>query len=47
MSYRGGKEVLTDTFRWLLFMDALAPKVAAKLRAKLGERAAPDPDWTK
>lgn len=47
MTYRGGKDVLTDAFRWLLFMDALAPKAAAKVRAKLGGRAAPDADWTK
>ena len=43
--YRGGAEVLTDAFRWLLFADALKPKVAAKVRAKLGGGAAPDPSW--
>jgi len=46
MTYRSGKEVLTDAFRWLLFANALKPKVAAKVRAKLGDRSAPDPDWT-
>lgn len=45
MTYRGGEEVLTDAFRWLLFANALKPKVAAKVRAKLGARSAPDPDW--
>lgn len=45
MTYRGAKDVLTDSFRWLLFVDALKPKVAAKVRAKLGPAAAPDPDW--
>lgn len=47
MTYRGAKEVLTDALRWLLFMEALKPKVAAKVRATLGASAAPDPDWTK
>lgn len=45
MQYRGAAEVLRDAARWLLFVDALKPKVAAKVRAALGERAAPDPDW--
>lgn len=45
MTYRDAKQVLTDSFRWLLFVDALKPKVAAKVRAKLGAAAAPDPDW--
>lgn len=47
MRYRPAREVLVDTLRWLLFVDALAPKVAAKVRGKLGERATPDPDWVK
>ncbi|MFO0696905.1 MAG: NAD-dependent epimerase/dehydratase family protein [Polyangiales bacterium] len=45
MRYRPAREVLVDTLRWLLFVNVLAPKVAARVRAKLGERAAPDPDW--
>ena len=45
ITYRAGKDVLTDAFRWLLFMEALKPKVAAKVRTKLGANAAPDPDW--
>ncbi|MDF1565918.1 MAG: NAD-dependent epimerase/dehydratase family protein [Deltaproteobacteria bacterium] len=45
MTYRPAREVLTDTFRWLLFVDALKPKVAAKVRAALGEAASPDPGW--
>ena len=45
MTYRSAREVLTDTFRWLLHVKALKPKVAARVRAALGERAAPDPDW--
>lgn len=47
MSYRKAKDVLTDSFRWLLFVEALEPKVAAQVRAKLGPAAAPDPDWTR
>jgi dihydroflavonol-4-reductase len=46
MSYRPAREVLTDAFRWLLHVGALKPKVASKVRAKLGEHAAPDPDWS-
>lgn len=45
MTYRGAKDVLTDAFRWLLFMKALKPKIAAKVRATLGASAAPDADW--
>lgn len=44
-TFRDPESVLRDTFRWLLFIDALTPKVAAKVRAALGEKAAPDPDW--
>lgn len=46
MEYRDPKTVLRDTARWLLHVDALKPKVAAKVRAALGAAAAPDPDWT-
>ncbi len=45
LTYRPGREVVTDTVRWLLAVGALKPKVAAKARAKLGVRAAPDLDW--
>jgi hypothetical protein len=44
-TFRPAREVLLDTFRWLLFVGALKPKVAAKVRAALGDRAAPDPGW--
>jgi dihydroflavonol-4-reductase len=44
-TFRPARDVLRDTFRWLLFVDALKPKVAAKVRAALGEGAAPDPSW--
>lgn len=47
MVYRPPDDVLRDTFRWLLFVDALKPKVAEKVRAALGPAAAPDPDWTR
>ena len=46
VSFRPAAEVLRDAFRWLLFVDALKPAVAAKVRAALGDRAAPDADWT-
>ncbi len=45
MTYRPGKQVLTDSFRWLLHVGALKPKIAEKVRATLGAAAAPDPDW--
>jgi len=46
-TFRPADEVLRDAFRWLLFIDALKPKAAAKVRAALGDRAAPDADWTR
>lgn len=45
--FRPADDVLRDAFRWLLFMDALKPKVAAKVRAAMGERAAPEADWAR
>ena len=45
--FRPAADVLRDAFRWLLFVDALKPRVAEKVRATLGDRAAPDPDWTR
>jgi dihydroflavonol-4-reductase len=44
-TFRPAREVLVDTFRWLLFVGALKPSIAAKVRAALGDRAAPDPSW--
>jgi dihydroflavonol-4-reductase len=46
LSYRGARDVLVDACRWLLHVSALKPKSAAKVRAKLGDRAAPDSDWS-
>ncbi len=46
MSYRPAREVLSDTFRWLLFRNALAPKVDKRVRAALGDAASPDPSWS-
>jgi dihydroflavonol-4-reductase len=43
--FRPAADVLRDAFRWLLFVDALKPKVAERLRSALGASAAPDPDW--
>ena len=45
MTYRPATEVLTDAWRWLLHVNALKPKVAAKVRAALGAAAEPDADW--
>lgn len=45
MTYRPAKDVLTDSWRWLLHVNALQPKVAAKVRAALGPAAAADPLW--
>lgn len=44
-SPRGARETLTDAFRWLLFVDALKPKVATRVRGALGDAADPDLDW--
>lgn len=46
-TFRPADEVLRDAFRWLLFIDALKPGVASKVRATLGARSAPDADWTR
>ncbi len=47
VTYRPPREVLRDTFRWLIFLpDALKPKTVKKIRAALGAAAAPDPEWT-
>jgi hypothetical protein len=45
MTYRGARDVFRDTFRWLLHIEALAPKVADRVRKTLGEDAAPEADW--
>jgi dihydroflavonol-4-reductase len=45
VTYRPARAVLTDALRWLLHIGALKEKAAAKVRAALGERAQPDPDW--
>jgi dihydroflavonol-4-reductase len=44
-TFRPARDVLHDTFRWLIYVGALKPRVAAKVRATLGARAAPDPSW--
>lgn len=45
--FRPAKDVLRDAVRWLLYVDALKPKVAAKVRQAMGAGAAPDPSWTR
>lgn len=45
MTYRPAREVFRDSFRWLLHVGALKPRIARRLRNSLGEAAAPDPDW--
>ena len=47
VTFRPAGGVLRDAVRWVLFMDALKPKVAARVRAAMGAAAAPDPDWTR
>lgn len=44
-TFRRPEEVLRDSIRWLLFVDALKPRVAAKVRRALGAAAEPDADW--
>ncbi len=39
------EETLKDTLRWLLFVNAIKPGPAAKVRAALGGAAGPDPAW--
>jgi len=46
MTYRPAKDVLRDSFRWLLHVKALKPKVEERVRAALGSAAVPDSDWT-
>jgi dihydroflavonol-4-reductase len=43
--YRSPREVLLQAFRWLLHVNALAPKVAVRLRGALGSAHVSDPDW--
>ncbi len=45
VTYRPADHVVRDAVRWLLFVDALKPKVAAKVRGTLAAAAAPDGDW--
>ncbi|HEX7481546.1 MAG TPA: hypothetical protein VF331_27325 [Polyangiales bacterium] len=45
VSYRPARELLVDTARWLLHVNALEPAVAQKVRTQLGARAEPDADW--
>lgn len=45
--FRSARDVLVDTFRWLLYIDALRPKVAATVAATLGDRAGPAPTWVR
>lgn len=42
---RSPTEALRDAFRWLLFIGALKPKVAKRVRQALGESADPDEAW--
>jgi dihydroflavonol-4-reductase len=39
------EQTLRDTLRWLLFKDAVKPGPAARVRAALGEAAAPEASW--
>jgi dihydroflavonol-4-reductase len=44
--FRSAEDVLRDSIRWLLFVGALKPGVAAKVRRAMGSAADPDADWT-
>jgi dihydroflavonol-4-reductase len=46
-TFRPARDVVRDATRWLMFVDALKPRVTAKLRGVLGSAAAPDPDWVR
>ena len=44
-TFRAAEDVMRDAVRWVVFMDALKPKVDRKVRAHLGSAVAPDPGW--
>ena len=46
-TFRAAEDTLRDAYRWLLFVDALPPRAAAKVRARMGADAAPDPSWVR
>jgi len=45
-TFRPPEETLRDAIRWLLFVGAVKPKVAARVRKAMGPGAEPDTDWT-
>jgi dihydroflavonol-4-reductase len=45
VSYRPAREVLTDAFRWLLYLDALPASAAGRVRAAMGGAPLVDPEW--
>ncbi|HTQ43736.1 MAG TPA: NAD-dependent epimerase/dehydratase family protein, partial [Polyangiaceae bacterium] len=45
-TFRPAEDVLRDSIRWLLFIGALKPRVAAKVKRVMGAAAEPDADWT-
>jgi hypothetical protein len=45
MTFRPTPDVLRDAVRWMLFVDALEPKIAARTRKALGSMTTPDAEW--
>lgn len=45
-TFRGAEDVLRDAFRWLVFANALKPKIAARVAKALGAQVAPDASWS-
>lgn len=46
-TFRSAEDTLRDAYRWLVFIEAVPPKVAAKIRAAMGAASAPDPGWAR
>jgi dihydroflavonol-4-reductase len=44
-AFRPAEDVLRDAIRWLLFVNALKPRVAARVRRAMSAAAEPDPGW--
>ena len=44
-AFRPAADTFRDALRWLMFRGALSAKSAAKVKAALGEAAAPDAEW--
>ena len=46
-TFRPAEDTLRDAIRWLLFIGALRPKIANKVRRAMGTAAREEDDWKK